>query len=41
MVAKVARIVVDEGRHIARREDKAWAAGRRSGPPSRHEKAAG
>ena len=26
--AKVARVVVDEARHIARREDKAWAAGR-------------
>ncbi len=26
--AKVARVVVNEARHIARREDKAWAAGR-------------
>ncbi len=26
--AKAARAVVDEARHIARREDKAWAAGR-------------
>ncbi len=26
--AKAAHAVVDEARHIARREDKAWAAGR-------------
>ncbi len=26
--AKVARVVDDEAKHIARREDKAWAAGR-------------
>ncbi len=26
--AKAARVVVDEARHIARRKDKAWAAGR-------------
>ncbi len=26
--AKAARVVVDEATHIARRKDKAWAAGR-------------